>query len=134
MNRIFDRLSTRAAAGTLALATLLGPSKAFASEADLILPNLASVQFFGTDGHTLLLGLGLAVCLLGLGFGLMMYTRLKNLPVHKSMLDISELIYETCKTYLNTQIKFIARLWIMIAVIMVVYFAVLFGLHVALTA
>src|SRR6185295_16151771 len=67
-------------------------------EANLILPDLSQVKFSGVDGHTLLL-FGLVVCVLGLLFGLGIYTHLKNLPVHKAMREISELIYETCKTY-----------------------------------
>jgi K(+)-stimulated pyrophosphate-energized sodium pump len=94
------------------------------SEANLILPDLGSVQFMGMGGNRLLMG-GLVVCVLGLLFGLGMYMQLKNLPVHRSMREISELIYETCKTYLVTQGKFIMRLWVMIAAIMVVYFGVL---------
>ena len=99
---------------------------AFAGEAELKLPDLSSVSFLGgaIDGHSLLL-IGLVMCVLGMGFGLMMYSRLKGLPVHKSMADVSELIYETCKTYLLTQGKFLAVLWAFIAVIMVVYFGVL---------
>src|SRR5215470_11555916 len=65
-----------------------------ASEAELVLPDLGSVSFFGISGHNLLLG-GLVVCILGMLFGLMMYTQLKNMPVHRSMRDISELIFET---------------------------------------
>ncbi len=91
------------------------------SEADLVLPDLSTVEFLGIDGKTLLL-LGLIVCGLGLGFGLMMYVQLKNLPVHKSMLEISELIYETCKTYLVTQGKFILLLEAFIGTIMLIYF------------
>src|SRR3954470_20675189 len=96
---------------------------ASASEADLVLPNLSNpnVTFFGMTGHNLLLG-GLFVCVLGLLFGLVMYTQLKNLPVHRSMREISELIYETCKTYLTTQGKFILLLEVFIGAIMVVYF------------
>src|SRR5689334_15635985 len=75
-------------------------------EANLKLPDLSRVHFFGVDGHTLLL-IGIVICFLGLLFGLMIYTQLKRLPVHKSMREISELIYETCKTYLVTQGKFI---------------------------
>ena len=96
-----------------------------ASEADLKIPNLAGQNFFGSlDGRTLLM-LGLAVCFLGLAFGLVEYMRLKNLPVHKAMKDISELIYETCKTYMITQGKFLAILWLFIAAIMVYYFGFL---------
>ncbi|HUJ28248.1 MAG TPA: sodium-translocating pyrophosphatase [Myxococcales bacterium] len=92
-----------------------------ADEAKLILPNLESVQFLGMSGKSLLLA-GLVVCVLGLVFGMVIYQQLKKLPVHRSMLEVSELIYETCKTYLITQGKFIAVLWAFIAVIMVVYF------------
>jgi K(+)-stimulated pyrophosphate-energized sodium pump len=94
------------------------------SEADLVLPDLGSVDFVGVSGDRLLLG-GLAVCVLGLLFGVMMYSQLKALPVHRSMLEISELIYETCKTYLITQGKFILMLEFLIGLIMVVYFGVL---------
>lgn len=98
---------------------------AFANEADLVLPDLSQVNFWlGIDGATLLKG-GMAICLFGLIFGLWQYTKLKNLPVHKSMLKISELIYETCKTYLFTQGKFILFLELFIGAIMVVYFGLL---------
>jgi K(+)-stimulated pyrophosphate-energized sodium pump len=91
-------------------------------EASLKLPDLSQVTFLGTiDGHKLLM-IGLLFCALGLLFGLVIYTKLKNLPVHRAMLEISELIYETCKTYLITQGKFILILWAFIAVIIAVYF------------
>src|SRR3989440_3428426 len=93
-------------------------------EAALKLPDLSSVTFMGIDGHKLLL-VGLVFCFLGLMFGLAIYIQLKNLPVHRSMREISELIYETCKTYLTTQGKFIMILWVFIAVIVVAYFGVL---------
>ncbi|WP_242392068.1 sodium-translocating pyrophosphatase [Anaeromyxobacter oryzisoli] len=93
-------------------------------EANLILPDLRSEQFLGMSGHTLL-SIGLVVAAAGLVFGLVVANQLKNLPVHRSMLDISELIYETAKTYLVTQGKFIATLWAFIAVIMVAYFGFL---------
>src|ERR1700681_1578778 len=93
-------------------------------EAALKLPDLSSVTFLGIDGHTLLL-VGLVFCFLGLLFGLLIYIQLKNLPVHRSMREISELIYETCKTYLTTQGKFIMILWVFIAVIVVAYFGIL---------
>src|SRR4029077_2099310 len=87
------------------------PSAAEArTEANLVLPDLHSVSFLGVSGHTLLLG-GIFVCILGGVFGMVIYVQLRNLPVHRSMRDISELIYETCKTYLITQGKFIAVLW-----------------------
>ena len=90
-------------------------------EASLVLPNLSSVDFLGVNGSTLLMS-GLVVCALGLLFGLATFTQLKNLPVHSSMRDVSELIYETCKTYLITQGKFILVLWAFIAVIIAAYF------------
>src|SRR5712692_2536059 len=108
-----------------ALLTLLGAASALADEvggeANLKLPDLSSVSFLGIDGHKLLL-IGILFCLFGLGFGLTIYMRLKNLPVHRAMLEISELIYETCKTYLVTQGKFILVLWAFIAVIIAAYF------------
>jgi K(+)-stimulated pyrophosphate-energized sodium pump len=100
------------------------------SEADLVLPDLGGVQFLGMGGDRLLMG-GLIVCVFGLLFGLMMYMQLKKLPVHRSMLEISELIYETCKTYLVTQGKFILLLELFIGAIMVVYFGVLRGFDAA---
>jgi K(+)-stimulated pyrophosphate-energized sodium pump len=91
-------------------------------EASLKLPDLSQVSFLGgIDGHKLL-SIGLLFCVLGLLFGLVIFTKLKNLPVHRAMLEISELIYETCKTYLVTQGKFILVLWAFIAVIIAVYF------------
>jgi K(+)-stimulated pyrophosphate-energized sodium pump len=93
------------------------------TEKDLVLPYFEHVSFLGLDGKTLLSG-GILVCALGLLFGLVVFGQLKKMPVHKAMRDISELIYETCKTYLFTQAKFIAILWAFIAVIMVVYFGV----------
>jgi K(+)-stimulated pyrophosphate-energized sodium pump len=96
-------------------------------EASLKLPDLSSVPFLGSwaiDGHRLLM-IGILFCIFGLGFGMVIYMRLKNLPVHRSMREISELIYETCKTYLVTQGKFILLLWAFIAVIILLYFGVL---------
>jgi K(+)-stimulated pyrophosphate-energized sodium pump len=95
-----------------------------AGEANLVLPDLSSVEFMGMNGHNLLL-IGLVFCALGLLFGLAIFVQLKNMPVHSSMREISELIYETCKTYLITQGKFIAILWVFIAIIMALYFGVL---------
>jgi K(+)-stimulated pyrophosphate-energized sodium pump len=82
------------------------------------------VNFFGMNGHDLLTW-GLLFCAGGLLFGLVIYQKLKNLPVHRSMREISEMIYETCKTYLITQGKFILLLWAFIAVIISLYFGVL---------
>jgi len=118
---------------TLALAALLTVNAASVlaqpepgGEAALKLPDLSSVSFLNgaIDGHRLLM-IGILFCVFGLGFGMVIYMRLKNLPVHRSMREISELIYETCKTYLITQGKFILLLWAFIAVIILLYFGVL---------
>jgi K(+)-stimulated pyrophosphate-energized sodium pump len=93
-------------------------------EASLKLPDLSQVKFLGIDGHTLLF-FGILFCIFGLVFGLVIYSRLKNMPVHKSMLEVSELIYETCKTYLFTQGRFLLLLWLFIAVVIILYFGVL---------
>jgi K(+)-stimulated pyrophosphate-energized sodium pump len=90
-------------------------------EMHLVLPDFSIVHFLGVSGHTLL-SAGLLVCALGLLFGLVIYRQLKSLPVHRAMLEISELIYETCKTYLLTQGKFILILELFIGIIMAVYF------------
>ena len=116
---------------TIAALLTLGASTAFAQpagesvggEAALKLPDLSQVSFFNgaIDGHKLLL-IGILFCLFGLSFGMAIFVRLRNLPVHRSMREISELIYETCKTYLVTQGKFILLLWAFIAVIIAAYF------------
>jgi K(+)-stimulated pyrophosphate-energized sodium pump len=93
-------------------------------EASLKVPDLSQTQFLGVNGHTLLLW-GILFCVFGLFFGLAIYMRLKNLPVHRSMRDMSELIYETCKTYLITQGKFLLLLESFIAVVIIIYFGVL---------
>jgi K(+)-stimulated pyrophosphate-energized sodium pump len=107
-----------------ASAALAQPAEEVGGEASLKLPDLSQVTFLGFDGHRLLL-IGILFCIFGLGFGLVIYTRLKNLPVHRAMREISELIYETCKTYLITQGKFLLLLWAFIAVIILLYFGVL---------
>ncbi|HKI05981.1 MAG TPA: sodium-translocating pyrophosphatase [Thermoanaerobaculia bacterium] len=114
----------------MALWALLTATPASASEADLLLPDLASRSFFGINGHNLLLG-GIVVCVLGMLFGLIMYVQLKNLPVHRSMREISELIFETCKTYLVTQGKFILMLELFIGIVIFVYFYTLRGFDLA---
>jgi K(+)-stimulated pyrophosphate-energized sodium pump len=93
-------------------------------EASLVLPDVGQVQFLGMSGRALL-SAGLLVCLLGLGFGLTMLRQVKSAPVHRSMAEISELIYETCKTYLVTQGKFILLLEVFIGIIIVLYFGFL---------
>jgi K(+)-stimulated pyrophosphate-energized sodium pump len=121
---------------TLAMATLLTVAataacaqpagQAAGGEASLKLPDLSQVSFLNgaIDGHRLLM-IGILFCIFGLGFGMVIYMRLKNLPVHRSMREISELIYETCKTYLVTQGRFILLLWVFIAVIILLYFGML---------
>ncbi len=94
-------------------------------EANLVLPDMKSVTFLGGMTGYALLAWGLLFCALGLLFGLVIYTQLKNLAVHRSMREVSELIYETCKTYLITQGKFILILEAFIAVVIILYFGVL---------
>jgi len=98
-------------------------------EVNLVLPDLAQVDVGGYNGRTLLMG-GMVVAALGIAFGLVILTQLKNLPVHRSMREVSELIYETCKTYLITQGKFLALLEVFIAIVIVLYFGLLSGLGV----
>ncbi len=117
---------------TLLTMVVFAPTLVFAQtsdtggEANLRLPDLAQATFFGgsINGRSLLL-YGLIVVALGLLFGLVIYRQLKNAPVHKSMLEVSELIYETCKVYLVTQVKFLIILEIFIGSIIVFYFGVL---------
>ena len=101
-----------------------GAERGPGGEANLVLPDLSSVQVGGFESRALLGG-GLVVAVIGILFGLIILNQLKNLPVHRSMREISELIYETCKTYLLTQGRFLAILEIFIAVIIVLYFGVL---------
>ena len=127
--RVAANLLTTLLAMTALIAVSAAPafaqsaSEAAGGEASLKLPDLTQVSFFNgaIDGHKLLL-IGILFCLFGLGFGMTIYMRLKNLPVHRAMREISELIYETCKTYLVTQGKFILLLWAFIAVIIAAYF------------
>ncbi len=97
------------------------PAAPGGGEAQLILPNLSQGTFLGTSGRTILTW-GLLICFLGLLFGFITYSRLRDLPVHSSMREVSELIWETCKTYLFTQGRFLVALEALIAVIIVVYF------------
>ena len=118
-------------AGAIASLILMGQGAAFAApvqaaggEANLKLPDLTQVQFLGVNGHTLLM-YGPLFCILGMVFGLFMYIHLKGLPAHRSMLDVSQVIWETCKTYLINQGKFLLLLWCFIAVVILAYFALL---------
>lgn len=96
-------------------------------EASLVVPDLSTSTFLGGVSGTTLLMAGMVVCIFGLLFGFATYTQLRGLPVHKSMLEVSELIYATCKTYLTTQGKFILLLWLFIAVVILLYFKFLVG-------
>jgi len=100
------------------------PGEATTGEATLKLPDLHQVQFLGVSGHSLLT-VGILFCIFGLLFGLVIYSRLKNLPVHRAMGEMSQLIWETCKTYIIQQGKFLLLLWSFIAVIILLYFGVL---------
>ena len=102
----------------------LGAGASMASEADLKLPDLDAVSFSSLGGvsgtHLMMIGIG--VCFLGLAFGLFQYFKTEKLPVHKSMSDVSAIIWETCKSYLAQQGKFLAILWVLIGICMVYYF------------
>lgn len=116
-----------AAARVLGLLAVLAGTTASASEADLVLPDFTTTVFESVgnlDGRSLLMA-GIVVSVVGLLFGFWQYSQLKNLPVHKAMLEISELIYETCKTYLITQGKFILYLQVLIGLVMIGYFGFL---------
>ncbi len=124
-------LAARRSAKALAVALMVMLTSAMAlaepeaaGEAGLKLPDLRTVAFHGMNGHKLLL-IGLCSCAFGLLFGLVIFVQLKKLPVHRAMLEMSELIYETCKTYLLTQGKFLSILWVFIAIVMVLYFGIL---------
>src|SRR3954454_20000099 len=121
--RMVTKFSAVVALLTVSAAPAFDQPAAEGGEASLKLPDLSQVSFFNgaIDGHKLLL-IGILFCLFGLGFGMAIYMRLKNMPVHRAMREISELIYETCKTYLVTQGKFILLLWAFIAVIIAAYF------------
>src|SRR6059036_3623468 len=127
--KLFATLLVLALAALVVAPTVLAqapatPAQHGGGEASLKIPDLGQVHVAGVGGRTLLM-LGLPVCVLGLVFGLVIFSQLKNLPVHGSMREISELIYETCKTYLITQGKFLLILEAFIGVIIVLYFGVL---------
>lgn len=127
LRNAFGKAACLAAAMTAAMVSATAfaqdpPAHAGHGEAALVLPDFASQLFLGgINGHNLLLS-GLVVCALGLLFGLVAYKQLENMPVHRSMKEVSELIYETCKTYLITQVKFIAYLELGVGAIMFGYF------------
>ncbi|HVU08127.1 MAG TPA: sodium-translocating pyrophosphatase [Verrucomicrobiae bacterium] len=112
--------------GAIALILCSCAANAFAGDADINLPSLQDASFFGgsLSGHAILY-FGLVVCVIGALFGLFQYKQTRALPVHKMMADVSNIIWETCKTYLWQQGKFLLALWILIAVCMIYYFAAL---------
>jgi K(+)-stimulated pyrophosphate-energized sodium pump len=113
---------------SMAIAGLFGGVSAFAGEADIQLPQLEQVSFFhGRVTSHEILYFGLFVCLIGAAFGILEYRRTRALPVHRSMAEVSRIIWETCKTYLLQQGKFLAGLWLLIAVCMIYYFIGLQG-------
>ena len=102
---------------------ILTATNALAGDADINLPSLTEVSFGnGTLTARTILYLGLAVCAIGAAFGFFEYAKTRALPVHKSMRGVSEIIWETCKTYLWQQGKFLLALWILIAMCMIYYF------------
>jgi K(+)-stimulated pyrophosphate-energized sodium pump len=110
----------------IVLATLFGAASAFAGDADINLPDLTQVKFPGVGmSGTGLLYLGLAICAVGALFGFWEFARCRALPVHKAMSSVSNMIWETCKTYLAQQGKFIFLLWVLIAACIVYYFGFL---------
>jgi K(+)-stimulated pyrophosphate-energized sodium pump len=113
-------------AAALAAMFLILPATLSASEADIHIPDLSKVTFFGGSltGLSVLL-IGLVVCVLGVVYGWMQYVQTRNLPVHRTMAAVSQIIWETCKTYLFQQGKFLAVLWVLIAACMTYYFGVL---------
>lgn len=134
------RSRTRRTLGTLGLAaasavTLVGCSASSSTgessggggEASLVLPDLSAVTVLGGGSGRTLLIFGLVVCALGIGFGVLSYGQLRQLPVHASMREVSELIYSTCKAYLIQQGRFLLMLWVFIAAVIVVYYGLLVG-------
>jgi len=108
-------------------AAALGQAKHGGGEASLVVPSLSDtsrITFFGTSGASVLMW-GILISALGLTFGLMIMSQLKRMPVHRAMLEISELIYETCKTYLATQLRFIGILWVCVGAVIFIYFGIL---------
>ncbi len=134
-----SRRRPRAAASLLTAALAVGlagcsgsatapPPQAGGGEANLTLPDLSSATFLGVLNGKQLLAFGLLIALAGLAFGIVRFAQVKNLPVHKSMREISELIYETCKAYLIQQGKFLLVLWAFIGAVIFVYFKFLANL------
>jgi K(+)-stimulated pyrophosphate-energized sodium pump len=114
--------------GTTGISLLLMPPMAFAGEADIKIPDLTQISFIGgLLGGLTILNVGLVICAIGMIFGWLQYKQTKNLPAHQAMLDVSNTIWETCKTYLFQQGKFLAGLWVLIAICIIYYFIGLQG-------
>ncbi|MCX6909695.1 MAG: sodium/proton-translocating pyrophosphatase, partial [Verrucomicrobia bacterium] len=113
----------------MAVLMLAGAAGAMAGEADIKIPDINAVKFDGLGGisGSMLMYLGILMCAIGSAFGVLQYVQTKALPVHDSMAKVSNMIWETCKTYLFTQGKFLAILWVLIAGCMIYYFGVLQG-------
>ena len=131
--RVRAILGLSIAAAAAALAGCSGsatapPPHAGGGEANLALPDLGSVTFLGVFDGKQLLGIGLLIALAGLAFGVVRFVQVRRLPAHRSMLEISELIYETCKAYLIQQGRFLLVLWAFIGAVILVYFKFLAGL------
>ena len=113
---------------SLAIILFLMTPMAFAGEADIKIPDLTQIAFMGGSlGGLTILNIGLLICVVGMTFGWFQYIQTKNLPSHQAMLDVSNTIWETCKTYLFQQGKFLAGLWVLIAICIVYYFVGLQG-------
>ena len=113
---------------SLVISLFLMTPLAFAGEADIKIPDLTQISFMGGSlGGLTILNVGLVICAIGMIFGWWQYIQTKNLPAHQAMLDVSNTIWETCKTYLFQQGKFLAGLWILIAICIVYYFVGLQG-------
>ena len=114
--------------GTTGISLLLMPPMAFAGEADIKIPDLTQISFIGGSlGGLTILNVGLVICAIGMIFGWLQYKQTKNLPAHQAMLDVSNTIWETCKTYLFQQGKFLAGLWVLLAICIIYYFVGLQG-------
>ena len=115
---ISERVKRVLSVVSLALIVLLFATPLFASEADLVIPPLTAAQ-----NH--LLEIGFVICFLGMGFGYFMYLKVKRIPAHKSMLDVAEIIFQTCSTYLIQQGKFLFILFVFIGACIFYYFGFL---------
>jgi K(+)-stimulated pyrophosphate-energized sodium pump len=122
-----EKKTNRSWLGIPILLYLLGTTSVYANEGNIVIPNLKAVHFDGLGGVSgeMLMYLGIVICAIGAAFGVVQYMQTKALPVHESMAKVSHTIWETCKTYLFTQGKFLAILWALIAVCMIYYFGFL---------